>query len=39
MNIADTDERAFEKYIELALIGTTREEREISGASKTLMVS
>ena len=36
MNIADTDERAFEKHIELALIGTTREEREVSGASKNI---
>ena len=36
MNIADTDERAFEKHIEQALIGTTREEREVSGASKNI---
>lgn len=27
-NIAETDERAFEKHIELALVGTTREERK-----------
>lgn len=29
--VPETDERAFEKHIELALIGTTREERELSG--------
>lgn len=31
MNIAPTDERAFEKHIEYALIGSTREEREADG--------
>ena len=31
--IAETDERAFEKHIELALIGSTREERDANGAS------
>lgn len=33
MNIAETDERAFEKHIELALIGSTREEREAAGTN------
>ena len=31
MKIAETDERAFEKHIEFALIGSTREEREEAG--------
>lgn len=35
-NIADTDERAFEKHIEMALVGTTREERDASGASNDI---
>lgn len=36
MNIPETDERAFEKHIELALVGTTREERDASGASNDI---
>jgi len=35
-NIAETDERAFEKHIEMALVGTTREERDESGASNNV---
>lgn len=31
MKYSETDERAFEKHIEKALIGTTREEREATG--------
>lgn len=33
MNISSTDERAFEKHIELSLVGSTREERETNNAS------
>ena len=31
MKFSETDERAFEKHIEKALIGTTREKREDAG--------
>ena len=33
MKVSDTDERAFEKLIEWALVGSTREEREAAGVT------
>ena len=33
MQVSETDERAFEKLIELSLVGSTREEREAEGVT------